>query len=67
MHQYTQKKNGGKHNIPAGKLFVVCEDLFTELVHKLVKTQVHLSFNFIIQKLFPENSESIVSTVIVQV
>lgn len=43
------------------------EDLFTEFVHQLIKTEIDLCFYLIIQKLSLEMVQSISSTVTVQV
>ena len=57
----------GKGISPASPMFEVCKDLIREFVNKLVKTQVDLSFYFIIEELLLEFMQSIMSTVIVQI
>jgi hypothetical protein len=51
----------------SSQVFVICIDLFTELVHKLVKAEIDFCFNLIVQELLLEHGEGIVGTVIVQV
>ena len=45
----------------------IVKDQLTEFIHKLIKAEVELSFNFIIQELFPKVLEGIVSRVTIQV
>jgi len=52
---------------PAGKLFVVSKDLLTKFVYKLVKAQVDLGLDFVVQELLPEYCEGVVSAVVVQI
>ena len=51
----------------SSQMLVIAIDLFTEFVHKLVKAKIHLSLNFIIKKLFSENCQRIVCTVVIQI
>ena len=48
-------------------MLVVGKHLLRKLEHKLVKAQVHFSFNLIIQELLTELGEGVVGTVIIQV
>ena len=50
-----------------GELFVVREDLLREFVHKLVKAQVHLGFDFVVEELLLEFGQCVVGRVIVEV
>ena len=43
------------------------ENLFTELVYKLIKTEINFSFHFVIQELLAEHGEGVHCTVIVEV
>lgn len=42
-------------------------NLLAQFVHELIKAQVDLRLNFIVQKLLLEHGESVMSTVIIQV
>lgn len=53
--------------LPGSKLLVMSKNLFTQLVDKLIKAQVDFSFHFVVQKLFTENCQRVVSTVVVQI
>lgn len=53
--------------IPAGHGFVVSKDLVCQLVDKLIKTQVHLGFDLVVQELLFKLGQSIVGAVIVQI
>ena len=55
-----------KHDA-ASQLFIVGIDLLAQLVDKLVKAKVDFSFDFVIQELLLEDSQSVVSTIVVQV
>ena len=46
--------------LPAGKMFVVGKNLFAKFINKLVEAKIYFSFNFVVQKLFAENGQSIV-------
>ena len=48
-------------------MLVICVDLFTELVDKLVKAQVDLSLYLVVQELLLEHRQGVVGTVVVQV
>jgi len=43
------------------------KNLLTQLVDELIETQVDFSLHFVVQKLFAENSQRIMGTVVVQV
>lgn len=53
--------------LPGSKLLVMSKNLFAQLVDKLIKAQVDFSLHFVVQKLFTENCQRVVSTVVVQV
>lgn len=57
------------HNsrVPSGHVFVVRKNLFAQFIDKLIEAKVDFRFNFIVQKLFAEDCQSIVCGVIVQV
>lgn len=48
-------------------MLIVGENLFAEFVDELIETQIDFSFNFVIQKLFTENSQCIVSRIVVEI
>ena len=48
-------------------MFVVGKDLFAQLVDKLIETEVHFSFYFVVEELFTENCQCIMSGIIVQI
>ena len=51
----------------SGQVFVVGEYLIAQFVDKLIKAEVHLSLHFVIEELFAENGESVVSRVVVEI
>lgn len=53
--------------LPGCKLLVMSKNLLTQLIDKLIKTQIDFSLHLVVQKLFAENSQRIMSTVVVQV
>ena len=48
-------------------MLVVGIDLFAQLVDKLIKAQVDLGFNLVVQKLLFEDGQRVVGAVVVQV
>ena len=55
-----------KHDA-ASQLFIIGIDLLAQLVDKLVKAKVDFSFDFVIQELLFKDSQSVVSTIVVQI
>ena len=55
-----------KHDA-ASQLFIIGIDLLAQLVDKLVKAKVDFSFDFVIQELLFKNSQSVMSTIVVQI
>jgi hypothetical protein len=53
--------------LPASKVFVVGENLFAQLIDELIETQIDFSFDFVVQKLFAENGQRIVSRIVIEI
>jgi len=43
------------------------ENLFTELVHKLIEAEIDFSFHFVVQELLAEHGEGVHCAIIVEV
>ena len=54
-------------NSLSSQTFVIAENVFAEFVNELIKTQVDFGFYFVVQKLFAEFCQGVVSSVVVQV
>jgi hypothetical protein len=48
-------------------VFVVGENLFAQLIDELIETQIDFSFDFVVQKLFAENGQRIVSRIVIEI
>ena len=51
----------------SSKMLIISINLLTQFIDELIKTQIHFSFYFVIEKLFLKYGQSIVSTIVIQI